>query len=84
MLTPPSLEKPDAAHPQQQRAEMRAHAVMKFVWSSYGVLALLTLLFQVFVRLQECDRITACAVSLAKSVVWAPMWPFYWIFYLNG
>jgi hypothetical protein len=84
MLTPPSLEKPDAAHPLQQRAEARAQTIMGFVWGSYGVLALLTLMFQLVVRLQDCTGVVACAAGLGKAAIWAPIWPFYWIFYLNG
>ncbi|MFL5003036.1 MAG: hypothetical protein ACJ8E1_13630 [Xanthobacteraceae bacterium] len=78
------LEKPDAAHPQRQRAEVVAQRVMSVVWGSYAVMAVVTLMFQIVIRLQECVGPKACAVSLAKAVPWSVGWPFYWAFYLNG
>jgi hypothetical protein len=78
------LEKPDAAHPQRQRAEVVAQRVMSVVWASYAVMALVTLVFQIVIRLEECSGTKACAVSLAKAVLWSVAWPFYWVFYLNG
>jgi hypothetical protein len=78
------LEKPDAAHPQRQRAELVAQRVMLGIWGSYAVMAVATLVFQFVIRLQECSGTKACAVSLAKAVPWSVAWPFYWVYYLNG
>jgi hypothetical protein len=78
------LEKPDAAHPQRQRAELVAQRVMLGIWGSYAAIAVATLVFQIVIRLQECAGTTACAVSLAKAVPWSVAWPFYWVFYLHG
>ena len=78
------LEKPDSAHPQQLRAEARAQLIMRTIWGCYAAALLLTFVFQVFIRMQECMGPFACTVSLAKAVPWSILWPFYWIFYLNG
>jgi hypothetical protein len=78
------LEKPDSAHPQRQRAEATAQRVMFIVWGSYAVLAVVTLVFQVVIRLQECSGVAGCAVSLGKALPWSVLWPFFWVFYLNG
>jgi uncharacterized membrane protein YjfL (UPF0719 family) len=78
------LEKPDSAHPLRQRAEARAQLIMHLIWGSYAVVLVLTLVFQVFTRLQECAGLRACAISLAKAGFWSVAWPFYWMFYLNG
>jgi len=83
MLNRP-LEKPDYAHPQRQQAEARAHAIMRLIWGSYAIAICLTLVFQVFIRLAECEGSKACAVSLAKAVAWSVGWPFYWAYYLIG
>jgi len=82
MLNRP-LEKPDSAHPQQLQAEARARLIMRAVWGGYVVAGLLTLFFQIIIRLQECVGLPACAASLGKAVFWSIVWPFYWVFYFN-
>ena len=54
-----------------------------WVWG-YGVVALVTLLFQWWVRLAQCEGAANCAVSFAKAVVWSAIWPASWIVYLAG
>ena len=78
------LQQPESAHPQPRRAEARVQVIMRGIWSSYLALLFLTLVFQLFVRLQACEGFTPCATGLAKAVCWSLVWPFYWIFYLNG
>jgi hypothetical protein len=49
---------------------------------AYALMAMLTLLFQVYVRAPQCSP--DCALSYAKAVVWASIWPASWIVYLAG
>jgi hypothetical protein len=83
MLNRP-LEQPDSAHPQRQQAEARAQLIMRLVWGSYFAAMLLTLAFQIVIRLNECAGFAACATSLGKAVLWSIIWPFYWPYYLHG
>ena len=55
----------------------------KWLWA-YGIIGALTFLFQVLIRLQQCDGITRCGLSLAKAVIWSVVWPAYWVVYLAG
>jgi hypothetical protein len=48
----------------------------------YGLMAVLTLIFQVYVRSSECAP--DCALSYAKAVVWSSIWPASWIVYIAG
>ena len=48
----------------------------------YGLAALLTLIFQVYVRSSQCAP--DCALSYAKAVVWSSIWPASWVVYLAG
>ena len=50
--------------------------------AAYGAVALLTFLFQVWVRLPQCEGAGACAFSLAKGLFWGLIWPTYWVIYL--
>lgn len=47
----------------------------------YALAALLTLIFQVYVRSSQCAP--DCALSYAKAVVWSSIWPASWV-YLAG
>jgi hypothetical protein len=51
---------------------------------TYAALAILTLFFQIDVRLPECRKFGACAGALAKSVGWSIVWPASWIAYHRG
>jgi hypothetical protein len=59
---------------------MRA-TLKKALWV-YVALALLTLIFQVYVRIPQCSG-NECAASLGKAVVWSVIWPASWIVYLR-
>ena len=48
----------------------------------YLVAAIFTLIFQTWVRSQQC--INECAVSYAKGAVWSAIWPASWPVYLAG
>jgi polyferredoxin len=53
------------------------------IWSTlYGIMAILTLIFQVYVRSSQCAP--DCALSYAKAVIWASIWPASWIVYIAG
>ena len=49
---------------------------------AYAVMAVLTLVFQIYVRTPQCTP--DCALSYAKAVVWSGIWPASWIVYLAG
>jgi hypothetical protein len=51
------------------------------LWT-YVVAGCLTLAFQIWVRSSVCGD--ACALSFAKAVVWAILWPLSWIVYIRG
>lgn len=59
---------------------LEKHGLLAF----YCGLALLTLVFQIYVRSQECERFAGCALSFAKATVWAAIWPASWIVYFAG
>jgi hypothetical protein len=48
----------------------------------YVLVAVLTLMFQVYVRSSQCAP--DCALSYAKAVVWSSIWPVSWTVYLAG
>ena len=50
----------------------------------YAGMGLLTLIFQIWVRSSQCAGIQECALSYAKAIVWAAIWPASWIVYLAG
>jgi hypothetical protein len=53
----------------------------KWLWA-YAVAAVFTLIFQIWWRSHECGD--ACALSFAKAVVWAAIWPASWVVFLKG
>jgi len=50
----------------------------------YVGMAVLTALFQVWVRSSQCAGLTDCGLSYAKGSVWATIWPMSWAVYLPG
>jgi len=48
----------------------------------YGAMAILTLIFQIYVRSSQCAP--DCTLSYAKAVVWSVIWPASWVVYLAG
>lgn len=50
----------------------------------YVGLAVLTLIFQIWVRSYECAGLQDCGLSFAKAIVWSVIWPISWIVYLAG
>jgi hypothetical protein len=79
-----SLVKPDEAHQPQLAAELKARAVMLGLRLLYVAGAVLTLLYQLVIRLEQCTGTVECSISIVKAFVWMAVWPFYWIFYING
>jgi hypothetical protein len=55
-----------------------------FVFIVYAVAALLTLGYQTYIRLDQCAGLRACAISIAKGVIWSTVWPAYWPVYAAG
>ena len=55
----------------------------KFALGAYGAVAVATLIFQIVIRLEQCVGLGACALSLAKAVVWSVIWPMYWPAYFG-
>jgi hypothetical protein len=47
----------------------------------YALFALHSLLFQAFIRLEQCSGLGNCAGSLAKDLAWSLIWPVYWLVY---
>ena len=48
----------------------------------YVIMAILTLIFQIYVRTPQCTP--DCTISYAKAVVWSTVWPASWVVYLAG
>jgi hypothetical protein len=46
--------------------------------------ALLTLLFQIYVRSDECQGLAGCGASFSKGLAWAVVWPASWLVFLAG
>jgi hypothetical protein len=55
-----------------------------FLIGMYAGVGLLTLVFQTYIRLDQCAGYPACTISLAKGVVWSAVWPAYWLVYEAG
>ena len=53
----------------------------KLLWA-YAAVALLTLVFQLYVRSGQCGD--GCALSYVKGVIWAIIWPASWVVYISG
>lgn len=50
----------------------------------YVALAILTLIFQFYVRSQTCAAAGICTVEYTKAFIWAAIWPASWLAYLKG
>jgi hypothetical protein len=50
----------------------------------YAGMAVLTLIFQIWVRSSQCAGLQECGLSFAKAVVWSVIWPISWVVYLAG
>ena len=50
----------------------------------YFAIAVLTLIFQIYVRIPQCEGPSSCAISFGKGVVWSVIWPAGWLVYLRG
>ena len=50
---------------------------------TYAVIAALTLIFQIIVRVQQCAHTGGCAISFAKGFAWSVIWPAAWGVYLK-
>jgi hypothetical protein len=59
-------------------------ANMRRILAIYIALAVLTSIFEIYVRLPQCAGVAACTISLGKGVVWSIVWPAGWVVYLKG
>ena len=50
----------------------------------YVGMAVVTALFQIWVRSSQCAGLFDCGLSYAKGIVWVAIWPMSWIVYLVG
>jgi len=50
----------------------------------YVGMAVLTAVFQIWVRSSQCTGMSDCGLSYAKGIVWSTIWPMSWIVYLAG
>jgi len=50
----------------------------------YVGMAILTAVFQIWVRSSQCTGLFDCGLSYAKGIVWATIWPMSWIVYIVG
>jgi hypothetical protein len=77
------LRKPDDQHRGEQRAEAKARLLMGTIWVIYAGAGLLTLAFYLSRAWPQCSGF-GCELTLLKALIWAGLWPFYWMFYSNG
>ena len=80
---PPAGGSPGGAEAPAAAPQGRA-GVLSRVPGWYIVLGLLTLAFQIYIRLDECAGAAGCSLSLAKAVVWSVVWPLSWQVYYWG
>ena len=52
--------------------------------SAYVGIAVLTFLYQIWIRVGQCEGLANCALSFAKGAIWSVIWPAYWVMYLIG
>lgn len=57
--------------------------VTKIVWG-YVAIGVLTLIFEIYLRLSICTETIACVSSLIKGLYLSIAWPMGWIVYLKG
>ena len=62
--------------PVTQRATM--------LFRAYAIVAVLTFIFQMFVRIPQCADTGGCAISVGKGLLWSIAWPAGWAVYLKG
>ena len=55
----------------------------KLVWG-YVAIGVLTLIFELYIRLPVCTATIDCASSLIKGLYLSVGWPLGWIVYLKG
>src|SRR5262245_18988695 len=80
--TAPS-SRPDGNLPgAKPEAADRAKPNRSLEWAYVGG-CLLTLLFQVAIRLPECTGFGPCALTMAKGGFWSLAWPLYWQIYMR-
>jgi hypothetical protein len=52
--------------------------ILKWLVGLYVVLAIITLIANVYYRSAICSGFDGCSVSYVKGVVWSAIWPAYW------
>ena len=59
-------------------------SIRKRLIGLYVCAAVMTLIFQIYVRSNACAAVEDCRVSYAKAIVWSVIWPASWVAYLKG
>ena len=59
-------------------------SVSKKLLAIYLAIAVLTLIFEIYVRTPQCAGMASCAVSYGKGVIWSIVWPAGWYVYVKG
>lgn len=54
-----------------------------WLWFYAGV-GCATLVFQTWVRWDQCTGMMGCGLSFAKGLVWSTIWPASWVVFLAG
>lgn len=54
------------------------------LFRTYAILAALTFLFQIVVRIPQCAHAGGCTVSIGKGLLWSIVWPAGWAAYVKG
>ena len=57
---------------------------MRLIWTIYIVAGGLTLAFYLFQIWGQCGELLDCKTMPLKAVAFTVLWPFYWIFFING
>ena len=61
----------------------RTMAVWKVALLFYTVISALTLVYQGWIELPQCEWFGGCLLDLSEAVVWSVIWPLYWPFYFG-
>jgi hypothetical protein len=51
---------------------------------AYAIMAVFTLIFQIYIRSSQCLGVPDCLSSYFKAAAWSMIWPVSWIVYLAG
>ncbi len=61
----------------------RAMAEWKVALFFYTVISALTLVYQLWIELPQCEWFGGCLLSFSEAIVLAVIWPLYWPLYFG-